>query len=151
METIKEIEIPEGYEARIEGNKVILKQKESQDERIRKEMIAFISQFAPEHLKAEFVSYLEKQKEQNPAEWGEEDNRNFYWISACIQQANMTPEYSKKVHEILSWLKSLRPKPHWKPNEEQMLALKWQLDHPDLTKWRRGDLESLYTNLQKLL
>lgn len=31
----KEIEIPEGYEARIEGNKVIVELKESEDKRIR--------------------------------------------------------------------------------------------------------------------
>ena len=31
----KEIEIPEGYEARIEGNKIILELKESEDEKIR--------------------------------------------------------------------------------------------------------------------
>ena len=35
----KEIEIPEGYKARIEGNKVIIVPKESEDERIRKEML----------------------------------------------------------------------------------------------------------------
>ena len=35
----KEIEIPEGYEARIEGNKVILEPKESEDEGIRKFII----------------------------------------------------------------------------------------------------------------
>lgn len=56
-------------------------------------------------------------------EWSEEDEKNFYWISTKIQQANMTPEYSAKVYEILSWLKSLRPQPHWKPSEEQMDCL----------------------------
>ena len=35
----KEIEIPEGHEARIEGNKVILERKESEDERIRKALV----------------------------------------------------------------------------------------------------------------
>lgn len=65
---VKEIEIPEGYEARIEGNKIILEPKENEDERIRKTLIAFICEFAPEHLKAEFVSYLEKQKEQKTLE-----------------------------------------------------------------------------------
>ena len=34
----KIIEIPEGYEARIDGNKIILEPKESEDERIRKEL-----------------------------------------------------------------------------------------------------------------
>lgn len=38
--------------------------KESEDERIRKELIAFICQFAPEHLKTEYVAYLERQKDE---------------------------------------------------------------------------------------
>jgi len=36
--------------------------RESEDERIRKEIITFICQFAPEHLKVKYVAYLEKQK-----------------------------------------------------------------------------------------
>lgn len=62
------------------------------------------------------LEYLKPSKK----EWSEEDEKNFYWISTRIQQANMTLEYTAEVHEILSWLKSLRPQPHWKPSEEQM-------------------------------
>ena len=36
---------------------------ESEDERTRKDLIAFICQFAPEHLKTEYVAYLERQKD----------------------------------------------------------------------------------------
>ena len=81
----EEIEIPKGYEARIEGNKVIFEPKESEDERIRKDLITFICQFAPEHLKTEYVTYLEKQKEQKPAEWNDTDMREVRdnLISAC--------------------------------------------------------------------
>ena len=39
--------------------------RESEDERIRKDLIVFVSQFAPEHLKVEYMAWLEKQKEQN--------------------------------------------------------------------------------------
>ena len=82
----KEIEIPEGYEARIEGNKVVLVPKESEDEKIRKEMINFISQIKAlsEHgcrtgwdIRKEdapkcerFLTYLEEHKE---SAWTEED------------------------------------------------------------------------------
>ena len=64
---MKEIEIPEGYEARIKGNKVIIEPKESADERIRKELYAFISSVQHNHLCAnnkreEWLAYLEKQK-----------------------------------------------------------------------------------------
>lgn len=71
----KEIEIPEGYEARIEGNKVILEPKESEDERIRKDIVALIkftledgSVVSPDShtTKEEALAYLERQKEQKP-------------------------------------------------------------------------------------
>ena len=66
----KEIEIPEGYEARIEGNKVIIERKESEDERIREWLIRFVevrlpdaAEFEPEYRAA--LAWLERQKEQN--------------------------------------------------------------------------------------
>ena len=65
---MKEIEIPEGYEARIEGNKVILERKESEDERIRR-MIEntlredAISEFISETSYREMIAYLERHKE----------------------------------------------------------------------------------------
>lgn len=77
----KEIEIPEGYEARIEGNKVILEPKESEDEKIRKELLEEIEFIIPHddetdseglilpsyHARIDrYKSYIEKQKEQKP-------------------------------------------------------------------------------------
>ena len=68
----KTIEIPEGYEARIESNKVILKRKESEDERIRKELVFYLGDM-PEDTELrngvtnrDVLSYLERQKEQQP-------------------------------------------------------------------------------------
>lgn len=64
----KEIEIPEGYEARIEGNKVILEPKESEDEKIRKQLIGFLSgRYALCNINTkDAIAYLERQKEQKP-------------------------------------------------------------------------------------
>lgn len=65
---MKVIEIPEGYEARIEGNTVILERNESKDERIRNWIVYYIHRGAfneeehPMALKA--IEWLEKQKEQ---------------------------------------------------------------------------------------
>ena len=39
---MKEIEIPEGYEAKIKDNKVIITPIESEDEKIRKELLEVI-------------------------------------------------------------------------------------------------------------
>lgn len=66
---MKEIEIPEGYEARIVGNKVIILPKESKDERIRKEIIEYLklhdkgeNDYA-HTMFSEWFAWLEKQKE----------------------------------------------------------------------------------------
>ena len=61
-------EIPEGYEARIEGNKVIIEIAETEDERIRKHIVKFIDEQYPTHgnLKEEkdkMLAYLVKEPE----------------------------------------------------------------------------------------
>ncbi len=66
----KKIEIPKGYIARIEGNSIILEPEESEDEKIRKELIkllnimsdGIVENYTTIPLK-DFVAYLEKQKE----------------------------------------------------------------------------------------
>ena len=67
----REIEIPDGYEARVEGNKVILVPKESEDERIRKALLRCCDDWekgqfgcmAKEDIPA-IRAYLEKQKDK---------------------------------------------------------------------------------------
>ena len=79
---MKEIKIPEGYEARIEGNKVILELKESEDERTRKSLLEFLNDVWHMGKNANFdkwgkadcadwISYLEKKREST---WTEEDD-----------------------------------------------------------------------------
>ena len=70
---MKEIEIPEGYEAKIEGNKVIIESKESEDERIRKILYSFLDSALGKDLLQRkcglnpdsVLTWFEKQKEQN--------------------------------------------------------------------------------------
>lgn len=68
----KEIEIPEGYEARIEGNKVIFELKESEDEKIRKTLLEYFNERNSYRDEDEtfngipfpsIIAYLEKQKD----------------------------------------------------------------------------------------
>ena len=70
MENI--IEIPEGYDARIESNKVIIEPKDSEDERIRKAIIEFFQTEDDNTTysfvkKADILAWLEKQGSQNLA------------------------------------------------------------------------------------
>ena len=104
--------------------------RESEDERIRKELINFIlykAKGVSEEQEHSWVVYLEKQKEQKPTnsekpkEWSEEDvamiKRVIERIEAEIQYGDaLTMAYG---NQEIAWLKSLRP--YWKPGEEQML------------------------------
>ena len=63
----KIIEIPEGYIARIEGNKVIFEPKESEDERIRREIISYIKSSGAV-TNPNWIAWLEKQGEISPSE-----------------------------------------------------------------------------------
>lgn len=86
----KEIEIPEGYKARIEGNKVIIELKESEEERIRKSIILLIQRggyMSPED-KTKAFAWLEKQKEPKPAEWSDEDEKIYQSIMDDTVQEN---------------------------------------------------------------
>ena len=76
-----EHEIPEGYEARIDGNKVVIEKKENDDERIRKELIGHLKECRNNTRSevmigayANWIAYLEKQKEQ-PKELLEPDSK----------------------------------------------------------------------------
>ncbi len=138
----KTIEIPEGYKARIEGNKVILERKESEDNRIRREMIEYFhgcihrnkkTGFRVEQIKG-WLAYLERQKEQKPAEWSDE---NKYILEDAITAIDMhlTDEF-KEIHPNLfkaflaakDFLKSLperfnlQSKQEWSEEDKMHLA-----------------------------
>lgn len=76
---------------------------------------------------ADFIKHLRPTPKQ---EWSEEDESHLIHTIHLIEDVS---EWAKKdgMHgycvaicdEILPWLKSLRPQPHWKPTEEQMGAL----------------------------
>jgi hypothetical protein len=65
----KTIKIPEGYEARIEGNKIILEPKESEGEKIRKGLIDYFNDFSLPTFGGldpkKILAWLEKQGSQN--------------------------------------------------------------------------------------
>ena len=74
----QEINIPNGFKAVIEGNKIILKRAESEDERIRKALIEMVHDTTGDELwvdynvhKEEALDWLEKQGERKPIEWDE--------------------------------------------------------------------------------
>ena len=148
---------------------------------------------------------LEKQKEQKPAEWSEEDERmlsrciksvecskqfadsetykvakdvEMNWLNSLPERFNLQQKVelseededmykmvSSIVHgtfivetqetqdKLLSWLKSLRPRPSWKPSEEQMGMLLAVINDPNNAGAESCHLmlQSLFADLQKLL
>lgn len=117
---MKEIEIPEGYEAKIKGNKVIIERLKSENERIRKEIIRLIQGggYVLTKVKEEMLSYLENQKEQTPAEWSEENKEIMHDI---IKYHYDQGEISSKHNKWASWLehKYFSLQSHWKPSENK--------------------------------
>ena len=98
------------------------------------------------------ASEWEKIKEQQPAEWSEEDEeminaliRNQEILIDSASNEQLRDSYSKEIQ----WLKSLRPQPHWKPSEEQMEALHETICS-DYYLPRRDELIELYDVLKKL-
>ena len=97
-----------------------------------KEYLEDVRQFA---YNKGLVDAMEKQKdakvvkfdhdrEHQPAEWSEEDEK---MIDKCIELVLFAmPENISAIKtkdQCITWLKSLRPQPHWKPSEEQMRCL----------------------------
>lgn len=158
--------------------------KESEDERIMKEIIDFLDYAGDNHfMRTEdyeneigWRRWLKKQKEQNPAEWSEEDGRTINDVIQFIEDGALTREDKDYYIERL---KSLRPQPHtisienvtvfgnleyergvkdgiqseksrhWKPSEEQMEALSDA--YVEASTFKKGDiLESLYNDLKSL-
>lgn len=127
--------------------------KESEDERIRKALIeVFKKKLERGYEWVEYgipnrsvLDWLEKQIEQQPAEWSEEDERI---MNNCIGYIKASCLDANDLYECIDWLKSLRPQSHWKPSEEQMEALRAAAYEP--YKNRHKLLQELYIDLKKL-
>lgn len=112
--------------------------KENKDERIRKELLEEIEFIIPHddetdseglilpsyHARIDrYKSYLEKQKEQKPAEWSEEDKRLLRTTLECLNYVSCQSKTS-----VVNWLKSLperfnlQPKQEWSEEDEANFA-----------------------------
>lgn len=109
--------------------------KESKDEKIRKGISnAICGTTAEAVLEANGVklvdalAYLEKQKEQRPAEWSEGEEKDIQEASDYLRDyANNDVQGGNSklyVQSLADRIESLHPQPHWKPSEEQMKTLK---------------------------
>ena len=68
-----------------------------------------------------------KQKEQKPAEWNEEDLQHRQWILECLADGERkVPEFAEQYQAAFNWLKSLperfnlQPKQEWSEEDKDM-------------------------------
>lgn len=78
---------------------------------------------------------------QKPAEWSEEDERNLYNIIEAIKYVFDVSEDSNGSR-LITWIKHLRPQPHWKPSKDEItaieVALKFLLAHTSDEQLRKN-------------
>ena len=96
-------------------------------------------------------AWLEKQKEQKPAEWSEEVTKDLVHILKVLDDCYIYGKHdlSKTDYDNLtSTLKSLRPS--WKPSEEQMRCLEMVLSSESMDDNVHSVISDLYEKLKKL-
>ena len=113
-----EYTIPEGMEATIVDNKIVVKKKESEDEQHRKWILEYLydglrksdEQFFDQFKSA--IAWFENQGEQKPA-WSEEDERIRQDIENLIHFAlrdgsAVSPAADTTKEDAISWIQSLK-------------------------------------------
>lgn len=123
--------------------------RESEDEKIRKEMIGMINECTNWAHKKEYVKYLEKQKDINclacdqhlkgyiagrkatesenqkepKQEWSEKDEENFKWFDKFFRAESVVAGGRDIPQDKYLWFKSLRPQPkqEWSEDDEKTI------------------------------
>lgn len=133
----------------------------SEDESIRKKLISYFSsvkgfstlEYNYGISNEDAVAWLEKQGEQNHAEWSEEDGHRIKDIIYFLDTAKKHYASTVELDACINWLKSLRPQVHWKPTKEQMDALWRRIAEIKISDERPSDiyiLGELYEQLENL-
>lgn len=113
-----EYTIPENMEAEIKDGKIMVREKVSEDERIREAIESIIRVYGKTqgewiagydmdtlvvHLRDAFA-YLERQKEQKPTGWDEEDDAVANLILKELEQDKKDqPDYSRHFTRLIDW------------------------------------------------
>lgn len=155
----------DGYLDAVAVSDIFPELTESEDERMKKAIIATIHLYYGEPLEdeaKEMIAWFEKQREQKPAEWSEEDER---LRNSCISHieeelerirndkyghSEIISDLKESCRERINWLISLRPRNTWKPSDEQMTALRRMKAAIAGEGEIYMPLNSLYEDLKKL-
>lgn len=129
-------------------------ESEDADEKIRKALIKLVTNHASMDLFIEYdihldeaLAWLERQVGQKP-EWSKEDEWKFSDILALLRGGE---NCHYNTPDLFKWLKSLKDRYAWKPNDEQMKELSVAKNSCfDLSYKTKNALKSLYNDLKKL-
>ena len=104
--------IPEGMEAVIENNKVVIRKKESEDEKIRKVLLAIINEAKGNGRNTyyavpidDILAWLEKQKS---VEWSDEDEHRAKDTIYFLDTAKKHYASTYELDACIDWLNSLK-------------------------------------------
>lgn len=134
--------------------------RESEDEKIRNDIMEAVENWLSYKRVEDIRAYLEKHKEQKPAEWNEEDKKMIEYIIGSLDSLKYyirdNISFSESIRDSIleriereqDWLKSFRPS--WRPNKEQMKALADATKRDVFPYGYRECLETLYEQLKKL-
>lgn len=103
-------------------------------------------------LMKDLIAWLKSLKErvqlQPKQEWSEEDEKMLNSFLHKVEVCDLLT--IKENHWIVKKLKLLRPQKQWKPTQEQLDALKWQLENVSESAWQYKATEELYNQLKEL-
>ena len=123
-------ENPSSSTAKFVCGQIFPELKESEDERIRKEIINYllneqhnVKQLTPRTNEFEaWIAYLEKQKEKQPAEWSAEDEEILDAMIDMVSNSLYEPLCPREG--MLAWLKAIHPHPAKSPLAEGVYYIK---------------------------
>lgn len=121
----QEINIPEGFEAEIKGNKIILKNIESEDKRIRKEIIAFIKS----------VAYAKMDDVKRYVAWVEKQGELVNFLSKGLDNAH------KRIDELIQKNNELCIKLEKQGEQEQLYIRFGEIPTDEKSKIYRGEMK----------
>ena len=105
---------------------------------------------------SDFLDSL-KNRVQSKQEWSDVDkdilSRIIDDLKFLRDTVSIDPKYAVSIIDMereITWLNSLKPQNKWKPSDEQMEALDWQVENTSVSSWQYKATKELMEDLKKL-